>query len=343
MAVTVGCGGGEPSTTARPGRGVYLNGAGATFPQPLYSKWVHTYFAQTRHRINYQALGSGAGIKQLLNGTVDFGASDGPMSEREMARSTRGPILHVPMTLGAVVITYNVPGLAQPLRMTSDVVADIFMRRITKWNDPRVAAANPGVTLPATDILVTHRSDGSGTTYVFTDFLTSVSPAWAAGPGRGKAVSWAAGTLGGKGNEGVATQVKQAVGAVGYVELAYAVQNRMPVALIANATGTFVAPTTESITAAAGSIADTLPATSDYRLSIVNARAPQAYPIASFTWILLYQQQPDPVKGQTLVDFLRWAITEGQQYADALHYAPLPEKMVASIQRKLDTIVIGTP
>ena len=330
----------DPSRLAR---GVYLNGAGATFPQPLYSKWVHTYFKQTRHRINYQALGSGAGVKQLLNGTVHFGASDGPMSTSEMARSTRGPILHVPMTLGAVVITYNLPTVSQPLRMTSDVVADVFMRRITKWNDPRIAAANPGVALPALDILVTHRSDGSGTTYVFTDFLTKVSPTWAAGPGRGKAVSWPAGTLGGKGNEGVATQVKQAVGAVGYVELAYAVQNRMSVALIGNAAGSFVAPTTESITAAAGSIADTLSADTDYRISIVNAPGVDAYPITSFTWILLYQQQPDPITGQTLVDFLRWAITDGQQYAANLHYAPLPERMVASIQRTLDTIAIGTP
>ena len=344
LVTGVGCSGpGADSATSRAGRGVYLNGAGATFPQPLYSKWVHTYYAETGHRINYQALGSGAGIKQLLNGTVDFGASDGPMSTSEMARSTRGPIVHVPMTLGAVVVTYNLPGLPDTLRMTSDVVADIFMRRITKWNDPRVAAANPGVRLPATDILVTHRSDGSGTTYVFTDFLTKVSPAWAAGPGRGKAVSWAAGTLGGKGNEGVATQVKQAVGAVGYVELAYAVQNRMPVALIGNAAGAFVAPTTESITAAAGSIADTLSATTDYRISIVNAPGVDAYPIASFTWILIYQQQPDAVKAQALIDFLRWALTEGQQYAAPLHYAPLPERMVASIQRKLDTIVIGTP
>ena len=343
LSATVACVGSGDASTADGGRGIYLSGAGATFPQPLYSKWVHTYYAQKRHRINYQALGSGAGIKQLLNGTVDFGASDGPMSAGEMARSTRGPIIHVPMTLGAVVVTYNLPGLAEPLRMTPAVVADIFMRRITKWNDPRVAAANPGVVLPDTDILVTHRSDGSGTTYVFTDFLTKVSPAWAAGPGRGKAVSWASGTLGGKGNEGVATQVKQALGAVGYVELAYAVQNRMPVALIGNAAGAFVAPTTESITEAAASIADTLSANTDYRISIVNAPGSGAYPIASFTWILVYQQQPDPVKGQTLIDFLRWAITDGQQYADKLHYAPLPAKMVASIQRKLDTVVIGAP
>ena len=340
----IACAGGSgDSTTSGADRGIYLSGAGATFPQPLYSKWVHTYFAQTRHRINYQALGSGAGIKQLLNGTVDFGASDGPMSKSEMDRSRRGPIIHVPMTLGAVVVTYNLPGLAEPLRMTSDVVADIFMRRITRWNDPRLAAANPGVALPATDILVAHRSDGSGTTYVFTDFLAAVSPAWAAGPGRGKAVSWAAGTLGGKGNEGVATQVKQADGAVGYVELAYAVQNHMPVALVGNAAGKFVAPTTESITAAAGSIADTLSATTDYRISIVNAPGADAYPIASFTWILIYQQQPDAVKGRTLIDFLRWAITDGQRYAADLHYAPLPGKMVASIQKKLDAVMIGTP
>jgi phosphate transport system substrate-binding protein len=323
--------------------GIDLTGAGATFPQPLYSKWVQAYASKTGQRINYQSLGSGAGIKQLSEGTVDFGASDGPMTDEELAAAKGGPVLHIPTTLGAVVVTYNLPGVTQPLRLSPDVVADMFLRRITRWNDARIAAANPGVTLPARDILVTHRSDGSGTTYVFSDYLATVSPTWAAGPGRGKAVSWPAGTLGGKGNEGVAAQVKQTEGAVGYVELAYAMQNRMPVAVIANASGNFVAPTIASITAAAAGVADTLSESSDYRISIVNAPGADAYPIASFTWILLYQRQSDAEKSRKLVDFLKWAVTEGQQFAADLHYAPLPDKIVAGVQRKLDTVTSAAP
>ena len=346
IALGAACaGGGDSSDTTRRSSsgGIDLTGAGATFPQPLYSKWVQVYSASTGQRINYQSLGSGAGVKQLSEGTVDFGASDGPMTDQEMASAKGGAVLHIPTTLGAVVVTYNLPGVTQPLRMTADVVADIFLRRITKWNDARLAAANPGVTLPARDILVTHRSDGSGTTFVFTDYLAEVSPEWASGPGRGKAVSWPYGTLGGQGNEGVAAQVKQTEGAVGYVELAYAMQNRMPAALIQNASGNFVAPTIESITAAAAGVADTLSETSDFRISIVNAPGADAYPISSFTWILLYQRQTDPVKGRKLVDFLRWAITDGQQYAEPLHYAPLPPKLVTSVQKRLDSVVIAGP
>jgi phosphate transport system substrate-binding protein len=322
--------------------GTDLTGAGASFPYPLYSKWTSAYMAKTGQRINYQPSGSGAGVKQLSEGTVDFGGSDSPMTDAELASAKHGPILHIPTTLGAVVVTYNLPGVTQPVRMTPDVVADIFLRKVTKWNDPRLAASNPGVALPARDILVAHRSDGSGTTYVFTDYLAKVSPAWAAGPGAGKAVSWPAGTIGGRANEGVAAQVQQTENSVGYVELAYAAQNRMPVALIRNASGNFIAPTIESISAAAAGVADTLSPTSDYRISIVNAPGPNAYPISSFTWILIYQNQLDAVKGRGLVDFLKWGVTEGQQYSAGLHYAPLPPKIVDGVQKKLATVTVGT-
>ena len=330
---------GQPATASS--GGTDLTGAGASFPYPLYSKWTSAYMAKTGVRVNYQPSGSGAGVKQLSEGTVDFGGSDSPMTDDEMAAGKHGPILHIPTTLGAVVVTYNLPGVTQPLRMTPDVVADIFLRKITKWNDPRIAAANPGVALPARDILVAHRSDGSGTTFVFTDYLSKVSPTWAAGPGRGKAVSWPAGTIGGKANEGVAAQVQQTEGSVGYVELAYAVQNRMPAALIRNSSGAFIAPTIESITAAAAGVADTLSPSSDYRISISNAPGANAYPISSFTWILLYQNPPDAEKGRKLVDFLKWAVTEGQQYGPALHYAPLPQKIVQGAQKKLATVAVA--
>ena len=331
---------GQPATAS--GGGTDLTGAGASFPYPLYSKWTSAYMAKTGQRINYQPSGSGAGVKQLSEGTVDFGGSDGPMTDEEMAAAKHGPILHIPTTLGAVVVTYNLPSVTQTLRMTPEVVADIFLRTITKWNDPRIATSNPGVTLPAKDILVAHRSDGSGTTYVFTDYLSKVSPAWAKGPGKGKAVSWPAGTIGGKANEGVAAQVQQTEGSVGYVELAYASQNRMPAALIRNSSGNFVAATIESINAAAAGVADTLSPTSDFRISIVNAPGANAYPISSFTWVLLYQNPPDAAKGRKLVDFLKWAVTEGQQYGAALHYAPLPQKIVDGAQRKLATVAVGT-
>jgi phosphate transport system substrate-binding protein len=320
------------------GGGADLTGAGASFPYPLYSKWTSAYLAKAGQRINYQPSGSGAGVKQLADGTVDFGASDSPMTDAEMASAKYGAILHIPTTLGAVVVTYNLPGVTQPLRMTPDVVADIFLRKITKWNDPRLAASNTGVALPAKDILVVHRSDGSGTTFVFTDYLSKVSPAWASGPGKGKAVSWPAGTIGGRANEGVAAQVQQTENAVGYVELAYAAQNRMPAVIIRNAAGNFVTPTIESITAAAAGVADTLASGSDYRISIANAPGAAAYPISSFSWILIYQKPPDAAKGRTLVDFLKWAVTEGQQYSADLHYAPLPQKIVDGVQQKLATV-----
>ena len=322
------------------GSGVDLTGAGATFPYPLYSKWFSDYAAKTGVKINYQSIGSGGGIRQLSEGTVDFGASDSPMKDDELAKA-KGPIFHIPTVLGAVVVTYNLPGITTPLNLTGDLVADIFAGRVKKWNDPRIGAINPGVKLPASDILVVHRSDGSGTSYVFTDYLTNVSKAWAASPGKGKEVAWPVG-LGGKGNEGVSGLVKQTPGAVGYVELAYAKQNNLPSASIKNAAGKFVNPSPAGMTAAAAAVASQLPANTDYRLSIVNAPGADAYPISSFTWILVYKQQPDAAKGKKLVDFLRWALTEGETEATALDYAPLPSSMATQLQTRLDSIKIGS-
>ena len=318
---------------------VDLTGAGATFPYPLYSKWFDDYATKTGVRINYQSIGSGGGIRQLSEGTVDFGASDSPMSDGDIAKA-KGAVMHFPTVLGAVAVTYNVPGVASGLRFSGPVLADIFAGRITKWNDGKITALNPGVKLPADDILVVHRSDGSGTTFVFTDYLAAVSPAWSSGPGRGKEVSWPVG-LGGKGNEGVAGQVKQTPGALGYVELAYAKQNQLQFASIQNKAGNFVAPSPEGMTAAAAGVAEKLPANTDYRLSIVNADGANAYPISSFTWILVYNQQADSVKGRKLRDFLKWALTEGEKQAAALDYAPLPASMASRLTARLDSIKVA--
>ena len=319
---------------------VDLTGAGATFPYPLYSKWFADYASATGVRINYQSIGSGGGIRQLSEGTVDFGASDSPMKDEEIAKA-KGPVMHFPTVLGAVVVVYNLPGVATGLKLSGGVVADIFAGRITKWNDPKLVAMNSGVNLPASDILVVHRSDGSGTTFVFTDYLTTVSQAWASGPGRGKEVAWPVG-LGGKGNEGVAGQVKQTPGAIGYVELAYAKQNNLTFAAIQNASGNFVAASPAGMTAAAAAAAEKLPANTDYRLSIVNAAGADAYPISSFTWLLVYAQQSDSVKSRKLKDFLRWAFTEGEKQAAALDYAPLPGTMAGRLTARLDSIKVGT-
>ena len=320
---------------------VALTGAGATFPYPIYSKWFSDYATQTGVKINYQSIGSGGGIRQLTEGTVDFGATDSPMSDTELANAKGGAILHIPTVMGAVVATYNVPGISQPLRLTGEVLAHIFLRRLRRWNDARLAALNTDAALPDTEILVVHRSDGSGTTYIFTDYLSNVSPAWKSGPGTGKEVQWPAG-LGAKGNEGVAGQVKETPGSIGYVELAYAKQNRLPFANMQNSSGEFVTPTIESVTAAAAGVMARLPEDTDYRISIVNAPGRGAYPIASFTWIILYQQQPDADKGQKLVDFLRWALREGGASAAALDYAPLPQEMVTRLEQRLSTVTFGT-
>lgn len=346
LAVAIACSpdnskNGSTDTAAAQRTGsVDLTGAGATFPYPLYSKWFADYAAKTGVKINYQSIGSGGGIRQISEQTVDFGATDGPMNPEELSHAKGGAILHIPTVLGGVVITYNLPEVTQPLKLTGPVVADIFLGKITKWNDRAIAALNPGVKLPNHDILVVHRSDGSGTTYVFTDYLTTVSPAWAKGPKKAKEVPWPVG-LGGKGNEGVAGQIKQTPGALGYVELAYAKENSLPAALIKNASGNFIAPSTETITNAAEGIASKLPPNTDYRISIVNAPGANAYPISSFTWILAYANQSDSVKGKKLVDFLRWALTDGEKEATTLNYAPLPATMTQQLLSRLDSIKVG--
>ncbi len=319
---------------------VDLTGAGATFPYPIYSKWFSDYAATTGVKINYQSIGSGGGIRQLSVRTVDFGASDAPMSDAELAKAKGGLVLHFPTVVGAVAVTYNLPGARRALNLSGDVVAGIFLGRITRWNDVRIANENRGLRLPASDILVVHRSDGSGTTYIFTDYLTAVSPIWAAGPGKGKEVKWPVG-LGGKGNEGVAGQVKQTPGSIGYVELAYARQNRLSYASIRNAAGRYVPPTIESVTSAADGALKRLGKGTDYRISIVNAAGKDAYPISSFTWILVYRNQANPVKGRKLVDFLRWAYRNGEKTAASLDYAPLPTSLVPNLEARLNTITLG--
>lgn len=319
---------------------VALTGAGATFPYPIYSKWFSDYAAKTGVRINYQSIGSGGGIRQLSEQTVDFGASDAPMSDEELSKAKGGKVLHFPMVLGAVVVTYNLPDVTKSLKLSGIVLGDIFLGKITKWNDPRIAALNPGVKLPAKDILVVHRSDGSGTTYVFTDYLAAVSPAWAAGPAKGKEVRWPVG-LGGKGNEGVAGQVRQIVGSIGYVELAYARQNRLSYAEVQNATGAFVAPTIEAITEAAAAAANKLGKNTDYRVSIVNAPGKKAYPISSFTWLLVYDKMPNAEKSKTLTDFLKYALNDGQKSASALDYAPLPSGLAKQLEQRAASLASG--
>jgi phosphate transport system substrate-binding protein len=342
--LTVGaCAGGDSSSTdSTSTSGVDLTGAGATFPYPIYSKWASDYEAATGVKINYQSKGSGAGIKQLSDGTVDFGASDGPMTDEEMARTRHGPVLHFPTVLGAVVVSYNLPELSAPLRLNGESIADIFMGKITKWNDARLAALNPSAKLPAKDILVYHRSDGSGTTYVFTDYLAAASRSWAesaGGPGRGKEVKWPVG-LGGQGNEGVAGGVKQTPGSIGYMELAYAKQNGLPVAHVRNVAGEFIEPTIASISAAAEGVVASLTADSDYRISIVNGPGAATYPISSFTWLLVYSTPPDAAKARKLVDFMRWMYTTGQQSAATLDYAPLPAELAQRLTNRLSTIVL---
>ncbi|MFL5497220.1 MAG: phosphate ABC transporter substrate-binding protein PstS [Gemmatimonadaceae bacterium] len=325
------------SSTGSASGSVDLTGAGATFPYPIYSKWFSDYAQKTGVKINYQSIGSGGGIRQLSEQTVDFGASDSPMSDAELAKAKGGPVLHIPTVLGADVITYNVPGVNAPLNLTAQAIADIFSGKITKWNDSRITSLNPGVALPASDILVVHRSDGSGTTYIFTDYLSTAVPNWKSTVGKGKEVKWPVG-LGAKGNEGVAGQVKQTPGAIGYVELAYAKQNRLPTAAIRNKSGKMIQASVAAVTAAAAGAAQALPANTDYRISIVDAPGGDSYPISSFTWILVYQKQRDPVKGKKLVDFLNWALTEGEAQASSLDYAPLPTDMAANVKAKLATI-----
>ena len=334
LVTSFACNGGGAGGSGR----VSLHGAGATFPNPLYQKWLSEYEkVHANVRIDYQSIGSGGGIKQLKEQTVDFGASDAPMRDEDL-KSAPGEILHIPTVLGAVVITYNLAGVNQPLRFSSDVIADIYLGKVTKWNDARIAADNPGVTLPANDITVVHRSDGSGTSAVFTDYLSKVSAEWKEKVGSGTSPSWPIG-LGGKGNEGVTGQVKNTPNTIGYVELAYAVQNKLPVAHIKNSSGNFVEPSIDSVTAAAAGSAANTP--EDLRVSITNATGAQAYPIASYTYILVYKDQKDAAKGKALVDFLWWGIHDGEAFAKDLQYAPLPDDIVKRAEAKINAITAG--
>jgi phosphate transport system substrate-binding protein len=296
--------------------------------------------AKTGVKINYQSIGSGGGIKQLSEQTVDFGASDAPMSDGDMAKAKGGAIYHIPTVVGVVAIAYNLPGVA-PLKLSGPVLAEIYLGKITKWNDARIAGLNPGITLPATDILVVHRSDGSGTTYIFSDYLASVSPAWQSAPGKGKELQWPVG-LGAKGNEGVAGQIKQTPNSIGYVELAYVTQNKLSAAEVQNAAGRFVAPTAASATAAADAAVATLPANTDYRVSIVNSGGADTYPITSFTWLLVYKNMPDATKAKKLGEFIKWSLTDGQKEAPSLDYAPLPAALAARLVARADSIAAGS-
>ena len=304
-----------------------LNAAGATFPYPIYSKWFSEY--HTLHpdiEINYQSIGSGGGIRQVTEGTVDFGASDMPMTDAQLTEAQgkrKTKILNLPSVLGADVAAYNIPGVSGEVKFTPEALAGIFLGKITKWNDKAITSANPGVNFPDRDIIVAHRSDGSGTTFIWTDFLSKVSPDWESKVGRNTSVQWPIG-LGGKGNEGVAGLIRQMPGAIGYVELIYAVQNKISYGSVRNSAGNFVKASLESVTAAAAS-APKMPA--DFRVSITNAPGKDAYPISSFTWLLVPQQSKDAAKGKILVDFLNWMVTDGQKMTAALSYAPLPDSV----------------
>jgi phosphate transport system substrate-binding protein len=344
-AFLAACGGGDGKApdanggapAGNTGGSVSLTGAGATFPAPVYGKWFSDYGRAHGVQVNYQSIGSGGGIQQVTAGTVDFGASDAPMSADEEAKVPG--ILQVPTVLGAVAVTYNVPGLAQPLRLSGPVLARIFMGGVSKWNDPAIAADNPGVALPATNIAVVHRSDGSGTTFVFTDYLAQVSPEWKAGPGTGKSVNWPGG-LGAKGNEGVAGSVKQTAGAIGYVELAYAMQNQLSMAALKNQSGAYVSPTVDATAAAAAGVAERV-AGGDFRVSLNNAAGVATYPIATWTYLLVPPHWSDCGKAQAFVNLVDWALTQGAASARQLHYAPLPDQVREGVRQKLGTVTCG--
>jgi phosphate transport system substrate-binding protein len=311
-----------------------INGAGATFPYPIYSKWFDEYAkVDPSVRFNYQSIGSGGGQKQILAQTVDFGASDGPMSDDNLAKAP-GKLLHIPTVAGADVVAYNLAG-SPALKLDSDTIAGIFLGQIKKWNDPKIVALNSGANLPDQEIVVVHRSDGSGTTYIWTDYLSKISPEWKQKVGTNTSVNWPTG-LGGKGNEGVAGQIKQTPGAIGYVELIYAVQNKMSYADIKNAAGEFVKASLESITAAMA----TAQIPEDFRFSITNAPGKSAYPISGATWLLVYERQKDAAKGKKLVEFLKWALTKGEDMAKDLDYAPLAPQLRDRVLKRVDEIKI---
>jgi len=311
-----------------------LNGAGATFPNPMYSKWFSEYHKlHPDVQINYQPIGSGGGIRQVIAGTVDFGASDMPMTDDQL-REAKFKVLNTPTVLGAVVPAYNIPGVTGEVKFTPEALAGIFLGKITKWNDKAIASANPGVNLPNQDILVVHRSDGSGTSFIWTDYLSKVSAEWKNQVGSGTSVKWPIG-LGGKGNEGVAGSIRQLQGSIGYVELIYAVQNNIAYGSVGNAAGSFVKASLEGVTAAAAA-APKMPA--DFRVSITNAPGKESYPISSFTWLLIPAQSKDAAKGKILADFLNWMVTDGQKMTAALSYAPLPENVAEKVKEAIKQV-----
>ena len=312
-----------------------INGAGATFPYPLYSKWFAEYAKiDPSAKFNYQSIGSGGGIKQIIAQTIDFGASDKFLSDQEL-KMAPGKLLHIPTVIGAVVVTYNIPGVGRGLKLSPETLSQIFEGKITSWSDAKIARDNASLRLPNKPIIVVHRSDGSGTTSIFTDYLTSVSPGWAKKVGKGASVRWPVG-LGGKGNEGVAGQIKTTAYTIGYLELAYAFENKLPYAALKNSAGTFVEPSIASTSAAAAGAAKRMPA--DYRISLVNQPGRNAYPIVGFTWLLVYQDQKDKLKGKKLVEFLKWELKHGQKMAGKLLYAPLPENVVKMVEKTVNSI-----
>jgi phosphate transport system substrate-binding protein len=311
-----------------------LNGAGASFPNPIYSKWFSEY--NKLHpdvQINYQSLGSGAGIRQVLSGTVDFGASDSPMTDEQLAQA-KTKILHIPSVLGAVVPAYNLPGISAEIKFTPEVLAGIFLGKIQKWNDPALIQANPGVKFPDKPIVVIYRSEGSGTTFIFTDYLSKISQEWSKSVGKGASIKWPTG-IGDKGNEGVAGQIRQLEGAIGYIELIYAVENKITYGSVKNAAGNFVKASLGGVTEAAASVKN-MPA--DFRVSITNAPGKTAYPISSFTWLLIPMQAKDPKKGKIIADFLDWMVTDGQKMTSQLSYAPLPASVVEKVKAAIKQI-----
>ncbi len=319
---------------------VTLNGAGATFPNIIYQDWMLTYNqGHPDVKLNYQSIGSGGGIRQFSDGTVDFGGTDAPMGDSAIA-AIQGNVLHIPTVMGAVVVAYNLQGLAQPVKFTPDVLADIFLGKIQRWNDPRLATSNGGVSLPAADIVVVHRADGSGTSFVFTDYLSKVSPEWQQKVGKGTSVNWPVG-LGGRGNEGVSATVSQTPGAIGYVELAYAEKNNIPFGTMQNSSGKWITPSLEAVTAAAAGAMKVMGPNTDFRVSITNPPGAQSYPISSFTWFLVHKTYTDAAKARALVQFIWWAETDGQGKASSLGYAALPKEMRPWIETRLKSISAG--
>ncbi|HET7039382.1 MAG TPA: phosphate ABC transporter substrate-binding protein PstS [Gemmatimonadales bacterium] len=320
---------------------VLLNGAGATFPNIIYQKWITDYnAAHPGVQLNYQSIGSGGGVQQFTDGTVDFGGTDAPMTDQEIAQ-VNGNVLHIPTVMGGVVPTYNLPDLTEPVRFSQEALAGIFLGTITRWNDLRLKSVNPGLTLPDQEIVVVHRSDGSGTTYIWTDYLTTISPEWAGKVGRGRSVAWPVG-IGGRGNEGVAATVNQTPGAIGYVELGYAQINRMPVAAVRNKAGTFVTPDFSTVSAAAAGAMASMGPDTDFRVSLIDADGDRSYPVASFTWLLVKKDYGDQAaRARELVRFIWWSLNDGQAAAPDLGYAALPAELKPWIEQRLHTITAG--